>query len=232
VAWRTECFDRARAKTFVEQGKTLGTKGLHHFFFTEEASDDYLRMLVVIPQYVMSYTKMRDEKDSWRFVIPRRITQDFLENRYGDIKLSVGHNGLTASNVLPVANDLEMNQVQNNSMRLSKRKRNTGTAGADQGDGEKPARSVSSRFKPYEEMAECRMTRKIKRDELLESSGYNAAFKVYKITVLNESAVWNNDQAVAGPPPSSIVASRASETPYTHPIHQPTLVSVFTNPPA
>jgi hypothetical protein len=192
VKWRAECFARARRKTFnpifrtvggaAVATKATGTKGLHAYFFTEEASDDYLRMLVVIPQYIRSYTAKREGSvDSYRFVIPRRITQDFLENRYGDIKMKVRHNGVTAANVLPAVHTLEINQVQSTAARGSKRKQNTGVDGAHQGQGEQPVlRSVLSRFVPLEELEVLRRNRQLARDTELNTSGYTAAFKKIK----------------------------------------------------
>lgn len=193
MAWRAECFARAQRKTFKPivaavggsalATKATGTKGRHAYFFTEEASDDYLRMLVAIPQYIRSYTAKRLEGSvvSYRYAIPRRITQDFLENRYGDIKMKVRHNGLTAANVLPAVQNIEIGQVQATANRFTKRKQNTGVDGADQGQGEEPAtRSVKSRFVPLEELALLTKKRQLSRDEKLNTSGYTAAFKKIK----------------------------------------------------
>ena len=185
VKWREECFARARRKTYVPPGangaapKPLGTKILHQYFFTEEASDDFLRMLVVIPQYIRSYTKPRREDDNYRFVIPRRITQDFLENRYGDIKLKVRHNGLTANNVLSAVHTIEIAQVHQQSARGSTRKRNAGEGGADQGEGEqRPVRSVRARFNPLEELTQLTLRIQEERNAMLDNSGYTAAMKM------------------------------------------------------
>lgn len=161
--------------------KVLGTKALHAYFFTEEASDDYLRMLVAIPQYIMSYTAKQDDSDKWRFVIPRRITQDFLENRYGDIKMKVKHNGLTAATVLPAVHSIEASQVQATSSRACSRKRNAGANGDNQGQGAPPVhRSVRSRFVPLDELAQLTLSRQQNRDKVLKDSGYTAAFEKLK----------------------------------------------------
>ncbi|KAJ1400930.1 hypothetical protein B484DRAFT_405893 [Ochromonadaceae sp. CCMP2298] len=52
---REECFAQARRETFVEPGKSLSSAQLHKYFFTSEASEDFLSMLTVIPQLVKSY---------------------------------------------------------------------------------------------------------------------------------------------------------------------------------
>jgi hypothetical protein len=188
VEWRDECFARAerneRVRVVKVPGraavatKQLGMRALHSYFFTEEASDDYLRMLVVIRQWVRYYTKPWGPGGIYMFAIPRRLSQDFLENRYSDIKLSVGHNGLTVSNVLPAVHTIEIAQVQTTSSRASKRKRNTGVgaaAGPDQGEGEQQVRSVKSRFVPLEELKLIIAERQLNREVELNASGYTAA---------------------------------------------------------
>jgi hypothetical protein len=122
--WRKESFERARRKTYVEPGKTIGVLALHKYFFTQEASDDFLLMVTVIPQFIKSYTGPKTPTGSYRYVIPRRMSQDPLENRYGDIKLLVGHNKLTPGHVVRAGNTLAVQNLQSESKRGNRNKRN------------------------------------------------------------------------------------------------------------
>jgi hypothetical protein len=157
-------------------------RALYTYFFTQEASDDYLRMLVVVRQYILFYTVQRGSEIFWRFVIPGRITQDFLENTFAEIKLRVGHNGLTAINVVRAVHVIETSRVHQTSSRAVKRKRNTGVNGADEGEGEgdEPVCSIESRFVPFEVLELFIRSRKVDRLAALEASGYLAAFEKIK----------------------------------------------------
>jgi hypothetical protein len=128
VDFREEAYERANRVIHHEEGQHLSRQALHTYFFTEPASDDYLRMCVVIPQYVISYTTRKSETEPVRYVNPRHISQDPLENFFGDVKLRVGHNGLTANTVIRAVADITVLEGQRSASKLSKnksRKRNT-----------------------------------------------------------------------------------------------------------
>jgi hypothetical protein len=92
--WREESHARAARTTYVEPGKQLTMTQKNKFFFTEEASDDFIRMLTVFPQFVAEYGGVgRDGKQ--RYLICRRFSQDSLENRFAKIKELAGHSKLT-----------------------------------------------------------------------------------------------------------------------------------------
>jgi len=101
----------------------LGSVGLHKYFFTAEASTDFLLMLKAIPQFVNYYTRPEmTNSSSFSYIIPRRITQDNLENRYGAIKLDIGHNGFNAKNVVHSAHKLEIGSMQRVAARTQKKR--------------------------------------------------------------------------------------------------------------
>ena len=80
-------------------------------------------MLRVIPQFVKYYTRPEfADSVSYSYIIPRRITQDNLENRFGDIKLDLGHNGFNAKNVVHSAHNLEVSSIQKVAARVQKKR--------------------------------------------------------------------------------------------------------------
>jgi hypothetical protein len=131
LKWRQDSFKRAEDKTWVESGQALGIIKKHEFFFTQEASDDFLLMLTVIPQLVKTYA-IQHSPEQWTYILPSHLTTDPLENRFAKIKLGVGHNILGATNVIRVANEIEVCDV-NKSTGQHKRKSNSGEHGVNGG---------------------------------------------------------------------------------------------------
>lgn len=99
LTWRQQSFDYASAVTPRPGGKPLTQSQLHKYFFTSEATEDFIHMLEVIPRLVLTYAR-EYSPGQWTYIIPRHLSNDSQENRFAKIKLGVGHGRLDARSVL------------------------------------------------------------------------------------------------------------------------------------
>jgi hypothetical protein len=103
----------------VDVGKKLGVEKKHLFWFTEEASDDFIQLLTVVPQLVRFYA-IQYETNKWIYIIPRRISNDCVENRFAKVRFQAGHNKLVGHKVLEAKHQSEVVDAHKKCKRLSK----------------------------------------------------------------------------------------------------------------
>ena len=94
-------------------------------FFTIEASEDCLSMTQSIIALTYHYTKKNNTIGEHFFLLPRRISQDLVENAFSRIRLATGHARLDHISTFNAIVEVNMIKEVKPNMRAAK-KRNAG----------------------------------------------------------------------------------------------------------
>lgn len=92
-------------------------------FFTAEATEDCISMVIGIINLTETYCTSTDQKNATTYFLPRRISQDLVENGFSRIRLAVGHGRLDHRSTIAAATKVNtMKEVKSNDR--SRKKRN------------------------------------------------------------------------------------------------------------
>lgn len=89
-SWKLECLERQSLKLPENANSYQKMCG----FFTAEATDDCATMVQSIIQMTEYYCSNDCEGNISRYFLPRRISQDLVENGFSRIRLAIGHGRL------------------------------------------------------------------------------------------------------------------------------------------
>ena len=89
-SWKLECLDRQSLKLPENANSYQKMCG----FFTAEASDDCVTMVKSIIQMTEYYCNKNCKDSTSKYFLPRRISQDLVENGFSRIRLAIGHGRL------------------------------------------------------------------------------------------------------------------------------------------
>lgn len=88
--WKLECLERQLLKLPESANGYQKMCG----FFSAEATDDCVTMVKSIIQMTEYYCKKSSEGSKPKYFLPRRISQDLVENSFSRIRLAIGHGRL------------------------------------------------------------------------------------------------------------------------------------------
>lgn len=119
--WKVECI-AFKAKTLPHNPTAYQSLT---GFFTYEASEDCITMLTGIIQMTEYYCSKKNRDDTATYFLPRRISQDLVENGFSRIRLSVGHGRLDHKSTMAACVNVNvMKEVKSSSRSMKKRNAN------------------------------------------------------------------------------------------------------------
>ena len=120
-SWKIECMNRRASK--LPEGATAYQK--MSGFFTAEASDDCISMVKSIIQMTEYYCSNYNDLGHSVYFLPRRISQDLVENGFSKIRLAIGHGRLDHRTTAAACTKVNLIKEVNTSER-NRKKRNSG----------------------------------------------------------------------------------------------------------
>jgi hypothetical protein len=127
IDWREDCFKNAQSLS----RKVLSKKELYDNFFTEQASSDFIQILLGVPQLVRYYAVLNVSSGKWIYIIPRHISEDNLENAFARCRFSIGHMRQTAETMIRAVKRDDNMRLIKTSIRNNKKNTNSGSLEAE-----------------------------------------------------------------------------------------------------
>lgn len=122
--WKQDNLARTKQRLLSSGVEKLSDRRLYVNFFTKEAADDFESMILGIVQMVQYYTATISCAPLPQYFVPRKITQDKLENTFGAIRVRAGANKLTHETVARISHELSVFSEYNKLARCDQKKRN------------------------------------------------------------------------------------------------------------
>ena len=118
LSWKEECIERKQLELTVKHTAYEAMTG----FFTAEASDDCLSMIQGIISMTNYYCNSNNNTGNFFFFLPRRISQDLVENAFSRIRVAIGHARLDHSTTFNACTEVNMmKEVKASERSLKKR---------------------------------------------------------------------------------------------------------------
>ena len=120
--WKTECIDRKKNGLPAIHTAYEGMTG----FFTAEATEDCLSMIQSLIAITNHYCNLNNNTGEYFFFLPRRISQDLVENAFSRIRVAIGHGRLDHITTFNACTEVNMMKEVKISERSSKRRNAAG----------------------------------------------------------------------------------------------------------
>lgn len=118
LRWKEECIERKQLELSIKHTAYEAMTG----FFTAEASDDCLSMIQGIISMTNYYCNSNNNTGKFFFFLPRRISQDLVENAFSRIRVAIGHARLDHSTTFNACSEVNMmKEVKASERSLKKR---------------------------------------------------------------------------------------------------------------
>ena len=127
--WKEECINRVKAELPLNHTSYEAMTG----FFTAEASEDCLSMIQGIISLTTYYCNLNNSSGEYFFFLPRRISQDLVENAFARIRVAIGHARLDHITTFNACVEVNMMKEVKTNIRAAK-KRNAAGANDDVDD--------------------------------------------------------------------------------------------------
>ena len=121
-SWKLECLERQSVKLPPNPTSYQRMGG----FFTAEASDDCISMVRSIIQMTEYYCNDGNKNSSPVYFLPRRISQDLVENGFSRIRLAIGHGRLDHRTTAAACAKVNLMKEVNTSNRNRKKRNASG----------------------------------------------------------------------------------------------------------
>jgi hypothetical protein len=122
--WKTESLSRRLSDKSLPDNPTAYQS--MQCFFTGEASEDCLTMIEGIVGLTEYYCRKGIENNHFVFFLPRRISQDLVENGFSRIRLAIGHGRLDHRTTSAAITKVNMVKEIKSSERSSKKRNASG----------------------------------------------------------------------------------------------------------
>lgn len=91
-------------------------------FFTSEATEDCITMVSGIIQLTKYYCSISKQSGKFMFFLPRRISQDLVENHFSRVKLAIGHMRMDHKNTYAACGEVaRMKEIKSDIRSMKKR---------------------------------------------------------------------------------------------------------------
>jgi hypothetical protein len=136
--WRSEALGRQ-----LMNMPAANFRQRYNGFFTIEASEDFLSMLTSIIQMTEYYTVIDVAGQSFKpFFIPRRISNDPVENFFALIRMDIGSNRQNHMCVSQSCKRITIDREHNGASKRALNKTNTGAVAMNAGEKEEAAKEL------------------------------------------------------------------------------------------